>query len=122
LAEARFDRSVETSCYFCLRETLDNVARHAGGAQARVTVQREHDRLIFSVHDEGPGFDITLFRSSRGLQAMSDRIEASGGELEIESAPETGTTVRGWIPLEVSGYDEKQPQAEPVAAAQASSS
>ena len=47
LAEARFERSVETSCYFCLRETLENVGRHAGGAPAWVTLRRQPDRLIF---------------------------------------------------------------------------
>jgi signal transduction histidine kinase len=122
LADTRFDRSVETSCYFCLREALDNVARHAGGAHTRVAVHREHDRLIFSVRDDGPGFDLTRFRSQRGLQSMRDRIEASGGELAIDSALGGGTTVRGWIPLEISRVSEELSQAEPVASAQASSS
>jgi signal transduction histidine kinase len=121
LAEARFERSVETSCYFCLRETLENVGRHAGGAPAWVTLRRQPDRLIFSVRDEGPGFDVAESRSHRGLQSMSDRVEAAGGELTIESAPGKGTVITGWIPLVTADGDEGDLQ-EPVAAAQASSS
>jgi signal transduction histidine kinase len=119
LAEARFDRAVETSCYFCVRETLDNVARHASGAHAKVRIHRDAGRLVFSVSDQGPGFDMNDFQSRGGLQSMRDRIEASGGEVEITSAPGKGTTVTGWVPLAPS---EESADQELLAAAQASSS
>jgi signal transduction histidine kinase len=121
LEEARFQRAVETSCYFCLRETLDNVGRHARGAHAVVLLHRRDDRLAFTVQDEGPGFDVADLRSSGGLQAMRDRVAASGGELEIESVAGRGTTVRGWIPLASERPDEGEAY-DAVAAAQASSS
>ncbi|MEA2509015.1 MAG: hypothetical protein QOG21_1097 [Actinomycetota bacterium] len=122
LTDVRFDRSVETSCYFCLRETLDNIARHTGGAHAQVDITRESNRLMFSVRDEGPGFDVAESRARRGLQSMRDRIEAAGGELTIGSVPGKGTTVTGWIPLDTPGPSEEQSAQERVAAAHASSS
>jgi signal transduction histidine kinase len=126
LAEARFDRSVETSCYFCLRETLDNIARHAGGAHAWVDITRGSKGLMFSVRDEGPGFDIDQPGARRGLQAMRDRVEAAGGEVTIGSDRGQGTTVTGWVPLQPSDEDSEQeeqlPAQERVAAAHASSS
>jgi signal transduction histidine kinase len=122
LAEARFDRSVETSCYFCLRETLDNIARHAGGAHAWVDVGRQSNRLMFSVRDEGPGFDTRQPGVRRGLQSMRDRVEAAGGVLTIESTRGRGTTVTGWVPLETSEEADDLPLHELEAAAQASSS
>jgi signal transduction histidine kinase len=121
LTEARFERSVETSCYFCLRETLDNICRHAAGAHAWVDIRQESGRLIFSVRDEGPGFDVATATPHRGLQSMRDRVEAAGGELAIESAPGEGTSVTGWIPL-TSMDGEEAPAQDLVAAAQASSS
>jgi signal transduction histidine kinase len=33
---------------------------------------------------------------------MADRLAAIGGELEIDSTPGVGTTVRGSVPLEAS--------------------
>jgi signal transduction histidine kinase len=122
LADARFDRSVETSCYFCLRETLDNIGRHARGADAWVDIKRQSDRLTFSVRDQGPGFDLGQPRAHRGLQSMRDRIEAAGGELTIASIHSQGTTVTGWIPLQASEEEEQPPVQERVAAAHASSS
>jgi signal transduction histidine kinase len=34
-----------------------------------------------------------------GLRGMADRLEAVGGELELESAPDHGTTVGGRVPV-----------------------
>jgi signal transduction histidine kinase len=122
LVEARFGRSVETACYFCLKETMDNVGRHAGGA-ATVAIERRDDQLVFSVRDEGPGFDVSSLREAGGLQAMSDRVSAAGGELHVESS-EIGTTVSGWIPLSFNHEEapEEATSQDRVAAAQASSS
>jgi signal transduction histidine kinase len=120
LMEQRFDRSVETACYFCLREALDNAAGYADGAPTTVTIERRDERLWFSVRDEGPGFEPPR-PLGFGLQSMMDRVAASGGELTLESAPGRGTTVRGWVPLKVDPEDEG-PAQEPEAAAQASSS
>ncbi|MDP9223373.1 MAG: hypothetical protein M3P18_05875 [Actinomycetota bacterium] len=116
--ERRFDRTVETACYFCLREALENVARHADGAPTTVTLERRDQRLMFSVHDEGPGFEVPASHLTQGLQSMSDRVAASGGDLTITSAPGRGTTVSGWVPLVM----EEDLFQEAEAAAQASSS
>jgi signal transduction histidine kinase len=122
LSEVRFDRSVETSCYFCLRETLDNIARHAGGAHAWIDITRQSDHLEFSVRDQGPGFDMSQAGGQRGLQSMRDRVEAAGGELTVRSTRGEGTTVTGWIPLQALPEGEVLSAQEAVAAAHASSS
>ncbi|MDQ3662009.1 MAG: ATP-binding protein, partial [Actinomycetota bacterium] len=136
LEAMRFDRSIETSCYFCIREALDNVALHAPGAETLVTLELSADRVWFSVADDGPGFDPSVVTQAApgrggGLQSMADRMAASGGELTVESPPGQGTEVRGWLPLReeeaatatTAGSDaEAGAQDERVAAAQASSS
>ena len=136
LEGVRFDRSIETSCYFCIREALDNVSLHARGAEALVTLEQSAGRVSFSVTDEGPGFDPSVVTGAAsglggGLQAMADRLAASGGELTVESKPGQGTAVTGWVPLsdqaetETSGESEAEAAAqedERVAAVQASSS
>jgi signal transduction histidine kinase len=128
----RFERAIETSCYFCILEALENVAHHAGGAEAIVTVDRTEERVSFSVSDKGPGFDPSMLPSTagsdgQGLQAMADRLAAARGELTVRSKPGHGTTVTGWVPLEIQTEEENETdgaaaQDERVAAVQASSS
>jgi signal transduction histidine kinase len=97
----RYPPEVEAAVYFCCLEALQNATKHAGeGARATVRLLRRSDELSFSVADDGVGFDAAAGPSeSFGLQNMSDRIGALGGELSVESSPGRGTRVVGAVPL-----------------------
>lgn len=105
-AELRCDRAgryppeLEAAIYFCCLEALQNAAKHAGQG-ARVTVDlAERDRsLVFVVADDGLGYDTTAGLAGVGVQNMTDRIGALGGELTTESTPGSGTTILGRIAL-----------------------
>ncbi|HEX6391227.1 MAG TPA: ATP-binding protein, partial [Solirubrobacteraceae bacterium] len=93
----RYPRELETAVYFCCLEALQNAAKHAGDdAQVAVDLAARDDALHFTVHDDGPGFDTET--DGAGLQNMRDRIGALGGDLQIDSRPGAGTTVRGRVP------------------------
>ena len=46
---------VETAAYFVVAESLTNVAKHAPGASARVTLGQRDGRLLVEIADDGPG-------------------------------------------------------------------
>jgi signal transduction histidine kinase len=54
--------------------------------------------LTFDVVDDGKGFDAQARRLGAGFLNMADRLGALGGSLQVESAPQRGTTVSGAIP------------------------
>ena len=93
----RFDRQVEAAVYFCTLEALQNVAKYAGAKAATVRLRSDDGWLSFEVQDDGGGFELD-HASGSGIQGMGDRLDAIGGSLEIDSAPGTGTVVRGRIP------------------------
>jgi two-component system NarL family sensor kinase len=78
------------------QEALNNAWRHAGASQAVVTLVREGDGLVLTVADDGHGFDPASTwgrEGSFGLLGMSERAQAMGGHLAVESAPGEGTRV-----------------------------
>jgi signal transduction histidine kinase len=96
----RYPPVLEAAVYFCCLEALQNAAKHAGeGAHADVRLAERDGALAFEVADDGRGFDTTGMDASAGLQNMTDRIGALGGNLQIQSAPGKGTTLTGTIPL-----------------------
>jgi PAS domain S-box-containing protein len=93
------DRS--TAIFRIFQESLTNVARHAHATQVEARLERQRDQLIFQVHDNGKGFDAeqTSARRSLGLVGMQERALLLNGELKIEGALGSGTTVTLRIPL-----------------------
>jgi signal transduction histidine kinase len=95
----RYGLDMETAVYFCCLEALQNAAKHAAGASVEVRLWEESGGLLFSVADDGPGFDTALARSGHGYTNMADRLGAIGGTVRWDSAPGQGTTVSGSVPL-----------------------
>ncbi len=95
----RYDQGVESTVYFCTLEALNNVAKYAGASSARVRLAQTNGHLTFSVTDDGAGFDADQTGYGTGLQGMADRLDAIGGRLTVESAPGSGTSVTGLIPI-----------------------
>jgi signal transduction histidine kinase len=94
----RYPQEVESAVYFCCLEALQNVSKHATGASAVAIILEHGAALRFEVRDDGPGFVVGGVEGD-GLTNMRDRLAAVGGELEIRSAPGSGTVVAGTIPL-----------------------
>jgi signal transduction histidine kinase len=96
----RYPQDVEAAVYFCSLEALNNVAKYARASAAEVRLAQEDGHLAFSVRDDGAGFDPAVTGYGTGLHGMADRLDAIGGDLEIDSAPGRGTVVRGRVPVD----------------------
>lgn len=96
---ARYPSEVEAAVYFCCLEALQNAAKHAPQATVEVRVWEESGGLLFSVTDDGPGFDAGSAQRGHGFTNMADRLGAIGGSVRWESEPGHGAQVRGSIPL-----------------------
>ena len=93
--------NASTAMFRIFQETLTNVARHAKATRAEVVLQKQRDRLVLLIHDNGRGFDQAdpSLSKSLGLLGMRERAAILGGRVEISTAPGKGTTVTAWIPL-----------------------
>jgi signal transduction histidine kinase len=92
------DQELETTVYRLVQEALTNVAKHARADHARVVVGIGAGRIYVEVGDDGEGFDPAAATSGFGLAGMRERVELSGGHLDVTAGP-TGTTVRAVMPL-----------------------
>jgi signal transduction histidine kinase len=95
----RFSKETEAAVYFCVLEAMQNVAKYAQASNVMVRLFGLGGELNFQVEDDGRGFDPEATRRGSGLTNMTDRIEALGGTLEIQSHPGRGTTLVGSVPI-----------------------
>jgi signal transduction histidine kinase len=95
----RYPAEIEATVYFCCLEAIQNASRHAGeGATLTLRLRENAGTLTFDVVDDGRGFDARSRGLGAGFRNMADRLGALGGSLQVESAPQRGTTVSGTIP------------------------
>ena len=88
---------VQVAAYYLVAEAITNANKHANAARLAVQAQTRDGALRLTVRDDGVGGATASPRS--GLQGLTDRIGALGGELRIDSPPGAGTTVTADIPL-----------------------
>jgi signal transduction histidine kinase len=87
-----------TCIYRVVQEALNNAARHAGARHVQVTVKTQRSRVVFSVRDDGSGFDPRFVRGL-GILGMEERVRRLGGIWRIDSSPGQGTAVLAELPL-----------------------
>jgi signal transduction histidine kinase len=88
--------AAEAAIYFTVAEALTNVAKHAHAARARVHVDVCDGALTAEVADDGVGG--ASVTASSGLGGLTDRLDALGGTLTVESPQGGGTIIRARVP------------------------
>ena len=93
-------RSTDQSAYRIVQEALTNALKHSGPAPTEVRVHYGRAALEIEVVDEGPGGQVSVNGSGRGLAGMRERARLFGGELEAGPGPDGGYRIRALLPIE----------------------
>ena len=88
--------------FFVFREALNNIEKHARATYVSVKIKWHHEYLLFTVLDDGNGFDPSQieYTSHYGLKFMRERVEMLNGSMDVQSAIDAGTTIMIRIPYE----------------------
>jgi signal transduction histidine kinase/ABC-type uncharacterized transport system substrate-binding protein len=92
-------------CLFRIaQESLRNAVAHSGGRRFGVSLAGSNNHVELTVSDDGHGFDLEIMRrdgGGLGLVSMEERAHVVGGEVEITTGFEKGTTIRVRCPAEL---------------------
>ncbi len=99
--EEVLDEGTSTALFHIAQEALANAAKHAAATELKVVVERLERDVRLLVCDDGVGFDPDQIDRllGHGLANMTLRAQAVGGQLEVESQPMQGTTIRALFPF-----------------------
>ena len=94
VSEKDISEGIRVVIYRVLQEALNNFARHGNGDRVDLSLSKSGGTFSFMIRDNGQGFDVENAEKGLGLESMRERVELSGGEFQIESIIDQGTTIR----------------------------
>ena len=94
----RLPPAVEEALFRIVQEALANVAKYARANKATVTIDATPQLACLCITDDGCGFDSASSQQPSkshgwGLMIMRERAAAVGAQVNVESAPGSGTKV-----------------------------
>ncbi len=108
----RPDSEIEIVVYRILQEALNNIAKHAKAKHVSVLLTYSHPKLIFTIKDDGVGFEPTermlpygAKQQEIGLLGMRERVASVEGNIDIRSSRGKGTVIRAELPVSLRKAD-----------------
>jgi signal transduction histidine kinase len=106
LGDERLTDEMEITLFRVMQEALTNMRKHARTNWVSVELRRREGEVYLEVRDGGRGFDPAAVETLGGgpgervgLEGMRERVSMLGGELEVRSRPDAGTSIAATIPL-----------------------
>jgi len=95
---------VRHNLFLAVKEALNNLLKHAGATESRLTLTLEGGLLTIAIKDDGKGFDPATAPPGNGLQNMKQRLDDIKGRFVIESNPGQGTKVVLSLPVRLTNH------------------
>jgi len=94
-------KDVTLCLYRIVQEALRNAVKHSGCEEVTVELWGNSSAIDVHISDSGKGFDVDSLkaRAGLGLLSMKERLRPLGGELNIKSQLNNGTTIKAHIPF-----------------------
>lgn len=101
-SERRLEPHREVLCFRAIQQLLGNVRDHAQATQVKLNLILGDQEVRITIEDNGGGFipSEVLVESEipKGLSTLEDRIHQVGGEFNLKSEPDQGTSITLSIP------------------------
>jgi signal transduction histidine kinase len=102
LEDLQINQTSSVTIYRIVQELINNSIKHSGASQAIVQLNREQNKLLLTVEDNGTGFHKEQLNKSAGVgwANISSRLAYLNASVDLESAPGKGTSVNIEIDIE----------------------
>jgi signal transduction histidine kinase len=102
---------VKIAIYRVVQEALNNIAKHSSATKVNASLETKGGGVKLVISDDGVGFDPNARRgydgkAGLGLRSMRERVDATGGDFTLVSAPEKGAEIHALWAADVLGVNQ----------------
>ena len=99
LPQTAITKEAHRELFMVVKESLNNIAKHAKATKVFFTAKIELDNLELSIKDNGAGFNVDTDKKGNGLRNMQSRLKSIDGICAIISNKVNGTEINVIVPL-----------------------
>ncbi len=92
---------MKINIYRIIQEAVQNINKYAKAGKVTINFEKIQNSFVFSIHDNGIGFDVHATRKGIGLKNIHSRVTKLGGELDIISNKNEGTLIHIQVPFKI---------------------
>jgi PAS domain S-box-containing protein len=85
ISNIKISYPLQIAVFRIVQAQLDNIVKHAGATEARISLAVMKNDLMLTVADNGTGFDEKLSPKKLGLQNIFNRVHFHNGEVHIKT-------------------------------------
>ena len=85
--EEEFTEKLKITIYRIFLEQMNNIFEHSNAKKVFISIEQRDDLLVFTIKDDGVGFDMSEKKNGVGLQSIISLAGLCKGETNIHSSP-----------------------------------
>ncbi|WP_121666378.1 tetratricopeptide repeat-containing sensor histidine kinase [Mesonia aquimarina] len=100
--DQKLENSLEITIFRIIQELVTNIIKHAEATEANISFTNHNSTLNIIIEDNGKGFDPKTASKNKtgiGLETIEKRIEHLGGNFDIDTHPNRGTSIIINLPI-----------------------
>ncbi len=94
LSDLELSAIAGVNIYRTIQEAINNSIKHSLAGQISIRIEMHNQKAQIIVQDNGQGFDPGAIKRGNGLYNMQKRIEDLGGQFNLSSSAENGTSIK----------------------------
>lgn len=94
LSDITLSAATRKNFFLIFKEVINNCAKYAACNKVLVSINRQGNKVVMQIEDDGKGFNTELCKKGNGLQTMQFRAAEMKGTLQLDSKPGDGTRVK----------------------------
>jgi two-component sensor histidine kinase len=95
----KLDIEQRRDIYLIYKECLNNIYKHANAKNIYIEVRRQGQSIYLHIRDDGKGFITSIATERNGLRNLTERTKKWKGQINFDSKPNTGTSIKVIIPM-----------------------
>lgn len=94
---------VQLSLYRIVQAQTTNITKYAKAQQVHIALEKDRDKILLTIEDDGVGFDLKKTKRGIGLSNIISRATICNGKAIVTSEPGKGCKVEVQVPLNNAG-------------------